>query len=107
MKRIVSQIAAIAGALSPTESRTSIRACESPHSGRGEVFGLEQLPFVAVNFESADPLQVDHNRPTRKMAFSPKRKDLALAIVLCRQPLIHEQSDVSIKNGVEVLSRFS
>ena len=41
VKRIVGEIAAMLGALSPGESRTDIGASESPYSGRGQLFGLE------------------------------------------------------------------
>ena len=66
----------------PTQSRTGIRARESPNSVRSEVFSLNQFPFVAIDSESPDPPQVIPDRPTRKMAFSPKRYNCALAIVL-------------------------
>jgi hypothetical protein len=39
------------------------------------------------------------------VASSPQRENCTLAIVSHRQPRIHQQSDVSIKKDVELLSR--
>jgi hypothetical protein len=107
VKRIVCEIAAIPGALSPLESRTGIGASESLNSDCGQVLGLRQLAFVAIRSESTDPLKVNHLRSGTKIAFSPPRKNRAFAVISRRHSFAHEPSDASIRSGVEVLSRSS
>ena len=100
MKCIAGEVAAIFGALSPSESGTDISVSESAHANRSQLFGLREPPLVAIETEPPDPMKVDDNRSGCKTTLSPQADDRALAVVDHLHQILHATSDGRKEAGI-------